>query len=382
VQSSLSAIKQSKEILLQALRDAGAAINGDLNHIRSPFREDQTGSLAVFERDGVWAFKDHGGNAHGTVVDVVKNRFQLSDSEAVKRTVALYGNGSISLPKPTKTPREFYPTLDELVVNFERSKNAKCTRRDPYYDSVGNVSFYALRFDYSDGKKTVRPAHSESDGWILADPSGALPLFNLPALMQRRSEPIIVVEGEKCAAALIERGFLATTSAHGAKSSQKSDWSALAGRIVTIWPDADDDGRFYAECVSKILLSSKYVCAVKTVDISPLNLADGADVVDIINELGNEGKTGEEIAAYINAIVDGAAPLIAGPRAARYKTVRELIAHYPQMREPVIHGLLRLGETMNIIAPPKTKKSFLGARRIHRAPLARFQYRARARLDP
>lgn len=43
----------------------------------------------------------------------------------------------------------------------------------------------------------------------------------------------------------------------------------------------------------------------------------------------------------------------------RPKSVRELIDSYPAMRPPLIHGLLREGETMNIIAPPKAGKSWL-----------------------
>lgn len=39
--------------------------------------------------------------------------------------------------------------------------------------------------------------------------------------------------------------------------------------------------------------------------------------------------------------------------------VGELVAAYPQLRPPVIHGLLREGETMNVIASPKTGKSWL-----------------------
>jgi hypothetical protein len=41
------------------------------------------------------------------------------------------------------------------------------------------------------------------------------------------------------------------------------------------------------------------------------------------------------------------------------RTVRELLCMYDELRRPVIHGLLREGEVMNIIAPPKTGKSWL-----------------------
>ena len=40
-------------------------------------------------------------------------------------------------------------------------------------------------------------------------------------------------------------------------------------------------------------------------------------------------------------------------------SVGDLVASYPRLREPVIHGLLREGETMNVIASPKTGKSWL-----------------------
>ena len=45
----------------------------------------------------------------------------------------------------------------------------------------------------------------------------------------------------------------------------------------------------------------------------------------------------------------------------RILTLRQLRDKYPKMREPVIHGVLRVGETMNIIAAPKTGKSWLAA---------------------
>jgi len=37
----------------------------------------------------------------------------------------------------------------------------------------------------------------------------------------------------------------------------------------------------------------------------------------------------------------------------------QLFKNHPELRPPVITGLLRTGETMNIIAPPKYGKSWL-----------------------
>ena len=71
----------------------------------------------------------------------------------------------------------------------------------------------------------------------MSDPPGKLPLFHLPQLIARPSEVVFIVEGEKCACELATLGLLVTTSAHGAKSRQKTDWQPLAGREVVILPD-------------------------------------------------------------------------------------------------------------------------------------------------
>jgi hypothetical protein len=41
------------------------------------------------------------------------------------------------------------------------------------------------------------------------------------------------------------------------------------------------------------------------------------------------------------------------------QTLRELVMRYPHLRPPVVHGLLREGETLNVIASPKVGKSWL-----------------------
>lgn len=41
------------------------------------------------------------------------------------------------------------------------------------------------------------------------------------------------------------------------------------------------------------------------------------------------------------------------------RSAGDLIGSFPVLRDPVIHGLIRRGETMNVIAPPKTGKSWL-----------------------
>ena len=59
----------------------------------------------------------------------------------------------------------------------------------------------------------------------------------------------LLCEGEKsadAAAALLGPPWAAVASMNGARSPQRTDWSPLAGRDVTIWPDNDEPGRAYA----------------------------------------------------------------------------------------------------------------------------------------
>ena len=66
---------------------------------------------------------------------------------------------------------------------------------------------------------------------------------------------MIVTEGEKAADAAGELlpDYVAITSPGGSKAAAAADWSMLAGRKVTIWPDADEPGQAYARQVAEIL---------------------------------------------------------------------------------------------------------------------------------
>lgn len=107
------------------------------------------------------------------------------------------------------------------------------------------------RFDLSDGSKEFRPAHASADGWRMGDPPGKLPLYCLPEL--GGDDTVFVVEGEKCADLVRGLGLMATTSAHGSKSPQKTDWAPLSGKTIIIVPDQDSPGKAYAEAVAGIL---------------------------------------------------------------------------------------------------------------------------------
>lgn len=77
------------------------------------------------------------------------------------------------------------------------------------------------------------------------------------------------------------------------------------------------------------------------------------DANDLSAELGHEG--------FRQWLIDNLrkAPVV-HRSLSKIRSFRELRHYYPELREPVIDGLLRRGEIMNIIAAPKKGKSYLG----------------------
>jgi putative DNA primase/helicase len=94
---------------------------------------------------------------------------------------------------------------------------------------------------------------------------------------------VVLVEGEKCAQALIDAGIVATTAMHGANAPvDKTDWSPLAGKAVLIWPDRDKPGWEYATLAAQAILSA----GAKSCHIlyPPEEAAEGWDAADAIAE--------------------------------------------------------------------------------------------------
>lgn len=129
-----------------------------------------------------------------------------------------------------------------------------------YADASGALLGLANRFDAADGSKQFRPAtlwerdrdHRREWRWE-AWPTPR-PLYGLDRLAERPKAPVIITEGEKAAdaAARLLPDFVVVTSPNGSKSAAKADWAPLAGRRVTIWPDADTAGATYADAVASL----------------------------------------------------------------------------------------------------------------------------------
>ena len=121
-----------------------------------------------------------------------------------------------------------------------------------YLDAAGALIAVVYRHDPPGRKKEFRPWDVKRRKMAPPDPR---PLYNQPGLIA--ASLVVLVEGEKCAKALIDIGVAATTAMHGANAPvDETDWSPLAGKAVLIWPDKDKPGWDYADRASQAVLAA------------------------------------------------------------------------------------------------------------------------------
>jgi putative DNA primase/helicase len=169
---------------------------------------------------------------------------------------------------PSKASRKEAP-VDDL---------GPATAKWDYLDAAGKLIAVVYRYDPPGRKKEFRPWDARRRKTAPPDPR---PLYHQPGIVS--AAQVVLVEGEKCAQALIDAGITATTAMHGANAPvDKTDWSPLAGKAVLIWPDRDKPGWEYATLAAQAILSA----GAKTCHIlyPPEEAAEGWDAADAIAE--------------------------------------------------------------------------------------------------
>lgn len=208
---------------------------------------------------------------------------------------AIYGETKgVAKPNPDKDKYERLAFVDKatLLPDFEELFGLVPDDYYFYTTATKEVVGYVLRIDNKKGKRilplTPWVDHEGNLEWRFKGFADPHPLYMLDLIAEYPDEPVIVVEGEKTADAADELldGPIVTTWLGGANAVNKTDWSPLRGRHVTIWPDADETGLKAAETVAQILtnIGAASVKIVELPDILPKgwDLADDApDGVDI-----------------------------------------------------------------------------------------------------
>lgn len=161
-----------------------------------------------------------------------------------------------------------------------------------YIGAGGGVHNYQTRRDWVDQetnkrRKVFTPlTWTAEHGWTMAAPKHRIP-YNLRALFAAALNiPVVIVEGEKAADALIKLsdhlGIVVLSWLSGSKSVAKTDWSALQSRRVILWPDADEPGRDCMAQLGEIALRHG-AASVRTL-VLPRGKVDGWDAADAIEE--------------------------------------------------------------------------------------------------
>ncbi|WP_353286212.1 AAA family ATPase [Wolbachia endosymbiont (group A) of Crataerina pallida] len=179
---------------------------------------------------------------------------------------------------------QFTDTIEDIAkwIGYSEKNNTlgQPTASWNYYDESDQVIATVYRYNTDSGKRYL-PFDVKRSSFTLPE---TRPLYNISGIM--KSDKVILVEGEKCADALIEQGITATTAMLGANAQiEKTDWSPLKGKHVIIWPDNDEPGKQYAEKVVK-KLTFLGVLSLTLLEI-PENKPKGWDSADGIEEKMN-----------------------------------------------------------------------------------------------
>jgi 5S rRNA maturation endonuclease (ribonuclease M5) len=166
-----------------------------------------------------------------------------------------------------------------------------------YHAADGSLLACVYRHDTPTGKQ-YRPWDVRARAMRMPEPR---PLYNLPAIAT--ADAVVLVEGEKCADALMQRGIVATTAMGGAATAlDKTDWTPLAGKTVAVWPDHDEAGARYADAViQKLMRTGATVRRVSVPQDKPAKwdaadaVAEGFDVEALLR--ASQAVTGITIAA-------------------------------------------------------------------------------------
>lgn len=140
-----------------------------------------------------------------------------------------------------------------------------------YVDHDGSLLYLKTRYDCSDGKKYFK--FRQPDGTNGLKGVKRVP-YNLQAVTS--ASTIYFVEGEKCADAVINKGYCATTLDCGAKSKWLSEYeNYFINKKVIIIPDNDKPGLDYAISIASKIQGS----VIKQLP----NLQEKEDIADWLN---------------------------------------------------------------------------------------------------
>lgn len=219
--------------------DGAPAADGFLAHC--PAHEDSTPSLSITESGGKILVHCHAGCTQDAVIAAMKERgLWTSGNGDSMHAGAARGKGRPPKPKAVPIPEDALKQLNHEIYSPWSAKNlGEAVLGSVYRDAESCARFCVVRFRGELGK-TIRPYFFGEDGKFHEGQAmpDSRPFLRLPEVLAAPDARVVVVEGEACAEVEIP-GYIVVTWAGGSSATTHTDWSALLGRDVTIWGDAD-----------------------------------------------------------------------------------------------------------------------------------------------
>lgn len=294
-----------------------------------PFHNDKNPSMTVFNGRTGWNFMCFSCGATGDTVDFVREYYGYSNAAEAGKWLDGGDTGRLAAVSPVEVqdsdPYEGYtitrpPDGTPEIIAGQRTPEILNIRRGgkmvtytpsmvfPYRDETGGLLGYVIRQDIparkGDKPRKLTPGvwwtvGNGYEGWAHGSYPSPRPLYGLDLLHSNPDHQVLIVEGEKCADAANRvmraagRRVVAVSWMGGGKAIKHTQWGAIKGRSVIIWPDAGEIGhqnifghsRPGMRCVDGLLdlIHDAGPRTVKVLDI-PGDRPDEWDVADFEDE--------------------------------------------------------------------------------------------------
>lgn len=208
------------------------------------------------------------GESWGDVIALAAKVWSMRQGEAALELARLYHiDAEQNAPQALRQPAKFsaiLPVPDSAPQPPRcHAQHGQASTLWLYADGQGRTLGYVARFETPEGKAILPLCFGQygtgRPQWVWKALPEPRPLYNLPSLAAAPADPpVLLVEGEKTAdaAQVLFPHCAVLTWSGGANAVGKADWSPLAARTVTIWPDNDEAGFKAALEIASLLKSS------------------------------------------------------------------------------------------------------------------------------
>ena len=226
------------------------------------------------------------GEKGGDIISLYAKIKDIQNPDSARQLSELYLHNKPTISYPVVPPKSQTKIIKPpLNHKFDPPLYKQVKPNDIYIyrDHGGSVMFYICRYDYEENGKHVKMftpwTFSDNGKWQPKAWPSPRPLYNLDKLHEFPDKAVLIVEGEKAANAaqkIVGNMYIVTTWPNGAQAYDKADWTAIYGRKVLLWPDADEPGHMAMSQIAARLVNN--CMEVKYLNT---NLPDGHDAADI-----------------------------------------------------------------------------------------------------